>query len=253
VVVQAFLREADVRGLTVESVVRRAGLDPAASRAVLDALAGNDDARSIGDRTFATSAVADVRAHMLRGLAAFHGQHPAERGMPRETLRERTAARAPVTLFDTVMADLVREGLVRAGERIALASHQIEVSTADERLANDIEVRLRAAGLSPPDPAVIATDLRVPAATVHRLLQSLVRQGRVVKTGDLLFHRDALEALRSAVAALRTGHALAARVTLDVAAFKAQHGLTRKHAIPLLEWLDRERVTRRVGDVRIVL
>jgi selenocysteine-specific elongation factor len=43
------------------------------------------------------------------------------------------------------------------------------------------------------------------------------------------------------------------RVTLDVAAFKAQHRLTRKYAIPLLEWLDRERVTRRMGDVRVVL
>jgi len=68
-----------------------------------------------------------------------------------------------------------------------------------------------------------------------------------------VFHREALDALRTAVAALRAGQPAAAKVTLDVAAFKAQHGLTRKHAIPLLEWLDRERVTRRVGDVRIVL
>ena len=68
-----------------------------------------------------------------------------------------------------------------------------------------------------------------------------------------MFHREALDALRASVAAMRAGQPPAARVVLDVAAFKAQHGLTRKHAIPLLEWLDRERVTRRVGETRVVL
>ena len=66
----------------------------------------------------------------------------------------------------------------------------------------------------------------------------------------LLFHADSLERLKTEVRALR-GSAEQARV--DVAAFKEKYGISRKYAIPLLEYLDRERVTRRIGDARVVL
>jgi len=249
----AFLREADVHGLTAESVVRRAGLDAGQARAVLASLISGGQARTIGERTVGAPVIAVLRARVLDELAAFHRRQPGEPGAPRETLRERAAARAPVAVFDAVVADLAGEGLIRPGERVALASHRVEASSEDEQLATAVDAQLRAGALTPPDVAVIAAGLRAPLPSVQRVVQALVRQGRAVKTGDLVFHREALDALRAAVAALRDGQPPAARVTLDVAAFKAQHGLTRKHAIPLLEWLDRERVTRRVGDVRIVL
>ena len=67
----------------------------------------------------------------------------------------------------------------------------------------------------------------------------------------LLFHDEALKQLKADVAALKTSAGAAARI--DVATFKERFGVTRKFAIPLLEYLDRERVTRRVGDSRIVL
>jgi selenocysteine-specific elongation factor len=248
-----FLLEADVEGLTGEALVRRAGLDAVQSRAVLASLVSGGQARAIGDRIIAAPVIAVIRARALDELAAFHRRQPAEPGSPRETLRERVAARAPVAIFDAVVADLAGEGLVRTGERIALVTHRVETSSADEQLAEAVDAQLRAGALTPPDPPAIASALQAPLASVQRILQALVRQGRAVKTGDLVFHRASLDALRVAVAALRTGHPPAARVTLDVAAFKAQHGLTRKHAIPLLEWLDRERVTRRVGDVRVIL
>lgn len=248
-----FLREADVQGVTADALVRRAGLDPSQAHAVLASLVSGGQARAVGDRTVASPVVTAIRARVLDELAAFHRRQPAEPGSPRETLRERAAARAPATIFDAVMADLAGEGLIRTGERIALASHRVETSSADEQLATAVDARLRAGGLTPPDLATIAAELRVPVVSVQGVLQTLIRQGRVVKTGDLVFHREPLDALRATVMALRSGHPPASRVTLDVAAFKAQHGLTRKHAIPLLEWLDRERVTRRVGDVRLVL
>jgi hypothetical protein len=67
------------------------------------------------------------------------------------------------------------------------------------------------------------------------------------------FHAGPLARLKRDVSALRAGRPAAERVTLDVAAFKARYALTRKHAIPLLEWLDREGVTRRLGEARIVV
>jgi selenocysteine-specific elongation factor len=74
-----------------------------------------------------------------------------------------------------------------------------------------------------------------------------------VRTAGLLFHVSPLATLKAETADLASGRAPGQRVVLDVAVFKARHGLTRKHAIPLLEWLDRERVTRRIGATRVVL
>ena len=70
-----------------------------------------------------------------------------------------------------------------------------------------------------------------------------------MKVDAFLFHREALERLKDEVRALKaTGGG-----TIDVAGFKERYGLTRKFAIPLLEYLDRERVTRRLGERRVVL
>jgi selenocysteine-specific elongation factor len=77
-----------------------------------------------------------------------------------------------------------------------------------------------------------------------------VRQKALVKIDALYFHADALAALRREVEGMK---ATAPAPRVDVAAFKERFGLSRKYAIPLLEWLDRERVTRRVGDARVVL
>ena len=253
VVSGVFLGDADAHGLTREAIIRRAGLTPAEAEQMRAQFEANGTARMIGDRMVSSVALAAFQARVVQQLTAFHRQHPRELGLSRETLRERAAGRAPAAVYEAVLAALARDGIVRAGDRVALVSHRADVPAADQELERATLECLRAAGLSPPDAAAIAEDLRVPPARVERALHALVRDGRAVKSGDIVFDREALDALRQAVAALRTDQAAGARVTLDVAAFKARHGLTRKYAIPLLEWLDRERITRRTGDVRVVL
>jgi selenocysteine-specific elongation factor len=89
---------------------------------------------------------------------------------------------------------------------------------------------------------------------VARVLAWLARQRRVVRVGGLVFHAAVLERLKGEVRALAHGVPPGGTPpAVDVAAFKARYGVSRKYAIPLLEYLDRERVTRRVGDVRVVL
>ena len=83
-----------------------------------------------------------------------------------------------------------------------------------------------------------------------RVVRLLVRQKTLVKLDALYFHAEALARLKQEIAAMKESQP-APRV--DVAAFKERFGLSRKYAIPLLEWLDRERVTRRVGEARVVL
>ena len=81
----------------------------------------------------------------------------------------------------------------------------------------------------------------------------LVKEGSVVRLEGVLFDAAALSALKASMIALRGAATTASPVTIDVATFKTKFGLSRKYAIPLLEWLDRERVTRRVGEQRVLL
>jgi selenocysteine-specific elongation factor len=101
--------------------------------------------------------------------------------------------------------------------------------------------------LKPPDAAAIAERAGVDPKIVERMLTHLVRQKIVVKLDTVYFHRAALERLKDDL------RGAGANATVDVAEFKNRFGVSRKYAIPLLEYLDRERVTRRVGDVRVVL
>ena len=85
---------------------------------------------------------------------------------------------------------------------------------------------------------------------MDRIAGLLVRQKVLVRVGDLLFHDEALQQLKRDVRALKEQEA---SVRIDVTTFKDRYQVSRKFAIPLLEFLDRERITRRVGDTRQIL
>jgi len=91
--------------------------------------------------------------------------------------------------------------------------------------------------------------VKVDKTRAQKIVTLLLREGTLVKlSDDLVFHRDALGGLKQSVADQKRSSD-----KLDVARFKDLTGVSRKYAIPLLEWLDRERVTRRVGDARTIL
>ena len=91
--------------------------------------------------------------------------------------------------------------------------------------------------------------VRIDQARAQKIVTLLLRDRVLVKLGDdLVFHKSALDSLRQQIAAQKTK-----TPKLNVASFKDLFGITRKYAIPLLEYLDRERVTKRVGDERVIL
>jgi selenocysteine-specific elongation factor len=206
-----------------------------------------------GTRAFSAAVAADLGARIQAEVERFHREQPGETGIPRETLRGRAAPRIANELFDDVLARLTDAGRLRGTERIAAPSHQPAGAAGDAKSLELVESRFRAAGLAPPDPGGLGADLGLPEDETQRVIRALVQDGRLIRTGGLVFHREPLAALKAQVSALRQGQPAGAKVTLDVASFKTRHGLSRKYAIPLLEYLDRERVTRRVGEARIVL
>lgn len=248
-----WLEEAGGRGLAAADLVRRGGLSPAEADARLSALRRNAGAIEAGGRTFAASYVGQLIDRLRQILAEFHRSNPAEAGYPAGALRDRVARGASPELFGQVVKDLTARGELKGGERIALAAHRSEVSAADVRARDRVARALQSAALTPPDMSTLAAAAGIALADVERAVQALVKDGTLARLGAVVFHASVLDQLKQSVRNLRAGQPDGARVTVDVSTFKERFNVTRKFAIPLLEWLDRERVTRRVGDVRLVL
>ena len=251
---RVWLREAGERGLTAQDVVARGGLGPEASRAALAALVDTGQAIPVATHVFESDVARALESRVVSALEAFHRAQPREAGVPKEELRARAAPRAAQALVEHVLQSMTSRGVIAASDRVALSTHRVASSPEDDRDAARVESVIRDAGLTPPDLAGIAAAAGLTAAAVEQALKTLARAKRVVKLDTLCFHVDALSQLKQDVQQLGASrpspHAL---VRVDVATFKERFGLSRKYAIPLLEWLDRERVTRRVGDARVIL
>ena len=206
----------------------------------------------VGAVLVAPSQFQAIGDRLLELAAAYHRDHPMEEGIPREEARVRSCARAAPGVFERVLDDLVRQGRIAATDRIGLAGRQAAAGGPEAAALEAIAARFRDAGLHPPDQASVAEALGMAAATFSNAVARLVRQKTLVRIEGLVFHESALRQLKEDIASLKRA-STGATVTLDVGAFKDRYGMTRKLAIPLLEYLDRERVTRRVGDGRIVI
>jgi selenocysteine-specific elongation factor len=152
-------------------------------------------------------------------------------------------------VFDFVMSSLTSEKKVEThGEAVSLFGAGLRTSNVEiERLAAVSEA-YKAAGLASPSVPELALKLNLKEADMRRLVTALQRDQTIVRMGsdDLFIHSDALQQLAGRLAPLRGS-------LMEVARFKELTGLSRKYAIPLLEYLDRQRITRKQGDHRLIL
>ena len=249
--IAAMITAAGVAGIPVASLVSRAGVSANQLKATVDALAQKEIVVA-GDRVADGASLTRAGQALIKIVTTFHGAHPLSEGLPREEARERLFARAAPAIFEKVLDDLKAGKRLAGTDRLALPTHRVMVSGEDARVKAAVADAYRRGGLKPPDAAAIAADAGAPGAIVDKVTALLLREKALVRLDTLIFHADALGTLKEEVRALK-GSAPGGRATVDVAAFKDRYGVTRKFAIPLLEYLDRERVTRRTGDVRVVL
>lgn len=178
-------------------------------------------------------------------LKQFHRRNPLLAGASKEELRSKLMSAAPSWLIDALLAR--SKTLAVQGETVRLASHKIAFKQDEEQAAEKIENAFRSAGLAVPSLQEVLGRSGVEAARARTLLQLLLKERRLVRVSDeLVFHASAVQSLRELLVQ-KKGQRFA------VPEFKDWTGISRKYAIPLLEFLDRERVTRREGDSRIVL
>lgn len=186
-----------------------------------------------------------IAAELVARLRVHHKEHPLEPGLSREALRAGLLAGAPVPLMEALLR--YAPSVKAEGDLLRLESHKVKLELKEDEASQAMEKIFREAGLAVPavDEVLRASGLELGKA--KSVLTLLLRSGVLVRVGaEMVFHSEALLALRKILSARRGER-------FGVAEFKVWTGISRKYAIPLLEYLDREKVSRRDGDARVIL
>jgi selenocysteine-specific elongation factor len=230
-------------GLEEPELAGRLGLSSTRINEVLAPLIERGALRRLSSRWLTHEQWERAVSRVLAGLDAYHEAQPLRRGMPKEELRSRTGI--PAELFADLLAVLAAEQrVVERGGEVAAAAHRLSLTSGQETAIGAFVAELEGQPFNPPP----LSDLTRRYQLTPALLQYLVADGRVVRVNDdTAFARSAYD---EAVRRLRVH--LTEHRTLTVAAARDLLGSSRRYVLPLLEWLDAQKITRRVGDDRIL-
>ena len=174
----------------------------------------------------------DLTIRAMKSVANEHERHPLRVGLPAATLAERLGA--GVELLELVVSE--EPGLEREGPYVRLADHRVEVGTEGQAAWDGVRQALTQ-GLDVPSVSELSLD--------PELLHVLIRQGDLVRvSSELVYLSSQIEELTKAIEALPN--------EFTVSDFRDAVGLSRKYAVPILEWADIEGLTIRRGNFRTV-
>lgn len=228
-------------GLGLADLVARTGL----REAELAAAAARAGLVEIAQWYVSPAWLQQSRDKMTAAVREFHRSHPLLPGVPKQDLRSREFGALPLFLLDALLTGA--KDLLLEGETVRARGHKVVLQEDENAARTAIERAFQSAGLATPAVPEVLAKSGVEPARARSLLQILLRERQLIRVSeDLVFHRSAIDSLRQMMAARKSAR-------FNVTAFKEWTGVSRKYAIPLLEYLDRERITRREGDERRVL
>ena len=241
-------------GLSLSEIPARTGWTDAEIQQTTQILANTKRVRIVAAEPpllFSATAFEELLKKLAERVERFHKENPLQPGIPREELRTTLARRLRPEIFRAALDELAsQKKLELQGELVKRAGSQISLLPEEAKAKDQIEAAFAAAGLAVPSVKEVLAKLTVEPRRSEKLLQILLRDKALHRvTPELIFHRDALAELRAKLSSYKK--AKGERISVPV--FKDLTGITRKYAIPLLEYLDRERVTRRLGDERVIL
>jgi len=236
------------KGLPVAEAAAETGWLRARVETLTPELVSQRKAARFGDVLVTVDIVMKLRGSLKTAVEAFHQANPLVAGISLEELREKIGIGPEV--YRGIEDSLVHEKQLEiAGDLVRASGRGVVLRDEEAESKQRIEAAFASAGLKVPLLKDVVASLPVDKVRAQKIVTLLLRDRVLVKVGDdLVFHRDALDGLRKLVVAQK-----AKTPKLNVVAFKDLIGVTRKYAIPLLEYLDRERVTRRIGDERLIL
>jgi selenocysteine-specific elongation factor len=248
---EGFVRTAGIRGLRLAELAAATGW----TNEVLQ-IQKTNSVVEVGGLYIARDSLDRLRAALVAELERYHKREPLARGMLRETLREKVFTHSAPELFNGVLSLLEAESKVVSEKDIVRSSaHSVGLSDQDVALRDRIEQIYLAAGVEAPSLDEAMTKANVPAAQraqARKLLQLLLDDRKLVRIqGEMFMHSKVIEDLKAKLHTYASQHE--PDRLIDVPTFKDLAGVSRKYAIPLLEYFDRDQTTRRAGDKRLIL
>jgi selenocysteine-specific elongation factor len=234
------------QGLSIEQAIAETGWRREVVLSHLELPISSGTILRVGDFFVHTDAIQNLKRELQNRVAEFQKRNPLVAGISKEALREDFG----LAIFSAALDMLVRDKkLAISGDIVHLYGHGVVMKDEEAESKKVIEDAFASSGLKVPALKDVLATLKLDKTRAQKIVTLLLRDKVLVKISEeLVFHRDALEALRKKLAAERIKSA-----KLDVARFKEMTGVSRKYAIPLLEYLDRERVTKRLGDERVIV
>jgi selenocysteine-specific elongation factor len=236
---QVFVEES-TDGRRIADLVKRTGLPAEELKAVIAASPALVFAETAG--RVVTKAWVDRRRQMLLAiLKDFHAKNPGAAGLPMAFARMKLEPNLAAVIFDNFATVRVE------GDLVSLATHKAQISNEDTHSLERIEFAFRQGGFQPPLPSEVLKAAGADAKKGRGMLEALLKANRLVRVSeDVIFHAEVVSHIRKSLAAHKGRK-------FSVPEFKEWTQISRKYAIPLLEYLDRQHVTRREGDGRVVL
>jgi len=237
-----------IGGASLQQLIRETGWAASKIEPLLRSGIAEGELRRAADLIVDAGHASGFGSLMTSVIEDFQRENPLVRGIAREELRERLGAGEAV--FAMVLAELREQRKIEIdADLVRLAGRGVVMKGEETESKQQIEDAFAVAGLKVPPLADVLAGLRVDRGRAQKIVTLLLQDKVLVKVSpELVFHRQALDMLRSMLAAHKQRS-----TKLDVAGFKEMTGVSRKYAIPLLEYLDRQHVTRRAGDVREIL
>ncbi|HYR56635.1 MAG TPA: SelB C-terminal domain-containing protein, partial [Myxococcaceae bacterium] len=246
------LRQAGYRGLTMKELFAHSALPQKTLHRSLELLGARGGALLVDkERRLYLS------AEVFKGMCArcvsliedFHQREPMREGLSKEELRRRLSAELEPRIFGKVVTALIEGGKVEAaGEVIRLKGRGRTLTEHQEGAHNKVIAELSVSGLAPPKVDELGQKLKIPSARLLELLKVAVAEGAVLRVADdMYFDRKAIDELRERLVSYLKEHR-----EISTQSFKELVGQSRKFVIPLSEYFDREKVTLRVGEKRVL-
>jgi len=239
-------------GMTLAQLMAETGWTKRTLDQALAKLIDSKQVMHLGERFADAIAVDASKTAIVHSVDEFHKKNPLVGGISKEELREQVNG-TPEAFLPTLDLLVKDKKLEVSGELVRLPGRGVVLKDEEVESKKTIEAAFASAGLQVPALHEVLGGLKVDKVRAQKIVTLLLRDKVLLKiSNELVFHHSAIEKLRQQVAALKA-KAAGGAAKIDVAKFKEMTGVSRKYAIPLLEYLDRERVTRRVGDERVIL
>ena len=227
------LLDESVNGRAISDLIRMTGASPTQLQSVIEI--------SFDERAVTRRWLENKRNALLAWLRTFHNLNPNSPGAPLAAARLGLDPALAALIFKDFNAIRIE------AETVSLATHKAQFSELETAALQKIEHAFRLAAFQPPPAADVMANAGVDSKKARALLETLIKSNRLIRLPDnLLFHADVIAHIRTSLTQQKGRR-------FSVTEFKGWMSISRKFAIPLLEYLDQQRVTRREGEVRVVL